>query len=165
MEYYARPFSRVGARPVAILRESFPLTPETEEAVTPSVSRIGIGATVLPINRGVEGRRQRSTLDVDGGKGLVDFAQVFGRQPEIGGGQVVIQVFYFRRTRNWHDPRFLRQQTSSLRCAKTRETGYAAPRWISVSMSRATRSKNCGRTQAIISKSKDCPRIHVGDRG
>ncbi len=95
MEYYARPFSRVRASPVAILRKSFPLTPETEEAVTPSVSRIGIGATVLPINRGVEGRRQRSTLDLDGGKGLVDFAQVFGRQPEIGGGQVVIQVFDF----------------------------------------------------------------------
>ena len=59
MEYYARLFSRVRAPPVATLRESFPLTPETEEAVTPSVSRIGIGATVLPINRGVEGRRQR----------------------------------------------------------------------------------------------------------
>ena len=117
MEYYARPFSRVRAPPVAILRESFPLTPETEETVTPSVSRIGIGATVLPINRGVESRRQRSTLDVDGGKGLVDFAQVFGRQPEIGDGQVVIQVFDFRGTRNWPIHGFCASSQASAICA------------------------------------------------
>jgi hypothetical protein len=63
----------------------------------------------LSVDGCVEGFRQGSALDVDRGKGLVDFTQVFGTQSDLGGWQVVIEMFHFRATRNRHNPRLLGQ--------------------------------------------------------
>jgi hypothetical protein len=54
--------------------------------------------------------RQRSALDVDRRERLVDLAHVAGRQRELGGRQVVVQMLDLRSAGDRHDEGLLDEQ-------------------------------------------------------